>query len=89
MPATKSLPRFLPTLTEVIQPPSESKPLLSEGDTDVLLDSVMQTLLPRLQAQLQESLEQMVSDQMQALLPQLQQEVETAIRQAILQVRSE
>ncbi len=89
MLATKSPPRFLPTLTEVIQPPAELNPLLSEVDTDLLLDSVMQTLVPRLQAQLQDSLEQMVQEHLNLLVPRLQQEVEAAIRQAILQAKTE
>ena len=89
MLASKSPPRFLPTLTEVIQPPAEVNPLLSEVDTDLLLDRVMQSLVPRLEAQLQDSMEQMVQEQMQLLVPRLQQEVEVAIRQAILQAKSE
>jgi hypothetical protein len=89
MTATKSPPRFLPTLTEVIQPPADLNPLLSDSDADLLLDRVMQTLLPRLQDQLHNSLEQMVLEHMQVLIPRLQQEVEVAIRQAILQARPE
>ncbi len=89
MTAAKSPPRFLPTLTEVIQPPEELNPLLSDADTNLLIDSVMQTLQPRLQAQLQNSLEQMVLDHMQELVPRLQQEIEAAIRNAILQARPE
>jgi hypothetical protein len=89
MLTTKSPPRFLPTLTEVIQPPVEHNPLLSPVDADLLLDSVMQILMPRLQAQLEDSLTQMVQDHLQQLVPLMQQEVEAAIRQAMVQARPE
>jgi hypothetical protein len=89
MMAIKAPPRFLPTLTEVIQPPAELNPLLSESDTELLVETVLQTLVPRMQEQLQGALQQMVQEQMQLLIPRLQQEVETAIRQAILQAKSE
>ncbi len=84
MQSVKSPPRFLPTLTEVIPPPKDSLSLVSI-DPDLLVDGLMQTLMPRLQVQLQDSLEQMVQEHLQVLLPRLQQEVETALRQAIVQ----
>ena len=89
MQIVKSPPRFLPTLTEVIPPPVAINPSLAAIDADLLLDNMMQTLLPRLQAQLQDSLEQMVQDHVQLLVPRLQQEVEAALRQAITQMQSD
>lgn len=88
MQSVKSPPRFLPTLTEVIPPPKDPN-ALAFIDTDLLVDNVMQSLLPRLQAQLQDSLEQMVHDHLQLLVPRMQQEVESAVRQAITQMQSE
>lgn len=84
MQSVKSPPRFLPTLTEVVPPPKDPLALVSI-DPDLLVDGLMQTLMPRLQVQLQDSLEQMVQEHIQVLLPRLQQEVETALRQAIVQ----
>ena len=84
MQSVKSPPRFLPTLTEVIPPPKDSLSLVPI-DPNLLVDGLMQTLMPRLQVQLQDSLEQMVQEHIQVLLPRLQQEVETALRQAIVQ----
>ena len=89
MQIVKSPPRFLPTLTEVIAPPAALNPSLAAIDADLLLDNMMQTLLPRLQAQLHDSLEQMVQDHVQLLVPRLQQEVEAALRQAIAQMQSD
>ena len=88
MQSVKTPPRFLPTLTEVIPPPKDPN-AMGAIDTDLLIDNVMQSLLPRLQAQLQDSLEQMVHDQLQVLVPRMQQEVEAAVRQAIAQMQSE
>jgi hypothetical protein len=82
MQIVKPPPRFLPTLTEVIPPPKDPN-ALKLIDADVLLDNVMQSLLPRLQTQLEDALEQMVQDHVQLLMPRLQQEVEVAVRQAI------
>ena len=87
MRSIKTPPRFLPTLTEVIPPPAAVDSSLPAIDTDLLLDNVMQSLLPRLQVQLQETLEQMVQDQVRLLLPRLQQEVEAAVRQAVAQMQ--
>ena len=89
MKTVKSPPRFLPTLTEVIPPPAAVNSSLPAIDADLLVDNLMQTMLPRLQAQLQESLEQMVQDHVQLLVPRLQQEVEAALRQAIAQLQSD
>jgi hypothetical protein len=88
MQSVKSPPRFLPTLTEVIPPPRDPQSMVTL-DPDLLVDNLMQTLLPRIQVHLQDSLEQMVQDHLQILLPRLQQEVETALRQAVGQMQSD
>lgn len=92
----KNLPRFLPTLTEVVQPgdaaafaaaSDEAAPVQSAGQpmpaAEELVERVMQRLTPTLETRLRTVMATLVQEQMSALEPYLWQEVDQALRQAV------
>jgi hypothetical protein len=83
MQNTKSAPRFVPTLTEVVRPaPVAQGPLI---DRDALVRQVLETLKPRLEQQMRTALHALVEDQMRQASSQWQLEVEIAVNTAVEQ----
>lgn len=81
MSSEKSVPRFVPTLTEVVQPGRPSA--VTTIDPKWLADQVLETLKPRLEQQLRASLQLLIEQQMRESAPRMQQEMEEAIRVAV------
>ncbi len=86
----KNLPRFLPTLTEVVQP-GDAAAFATIGtdaagpmpSAEELVERVMQQLTPTLEIRLREVVTALVQEQMSALEPYLWQEVDQALRQQV------
>ena len=83
MPANKPVPRFVPTLTEVVQPGHPFTP--PAIDLDQLVLQALQLAKPRLEQQLRASLQALVEQQMRAAAPRIQHELEEAIKVAVAQ----
>jgi hypothetical protein len=83
MQSSKIVPRFVPTLTEVVQPGQPHT--VTAIDTEWLAEQVLQTIKPKLEQQLRASLQVLIEQQMRAMAPTLQQEMEDAIRVAVAQ----
>ena len=81
MPASKTIPRFVPTLTEVVQPGPFVD--LRSIDAEWLAEQVLQTVKPKLEQQLRASLQVLIEQQMRATAPSLHREMEEAIRVAV------
>lgn len=81
MPNSKAVPRFVPTLTEVVQPGQPTT--VTAIDPEWLAEQVLQTVKPKLEQQLRASLQVLIEQQMRATAPRLQQEMEEAIRVAV------
>jgi len=92
----KNLPRFLPTLTEVVQAGAAASPAADSAGTspapvagsplpaaDELVERVMQRLVPTLEIRLREVVTALVQEQVSALEPYLWQEVDQALRQHV------
>ncbi|HCY15402.1 MAG: hypothetical protein A2Z93_08230 [Curvibacter sp. GWA2_64_110] len=86
----KNLPRFLPTLTEVVQPGDAAAFATAGTDAagpmpsaEELVERVMQRLTPTLEIRLREVVTALVQEQMSALEPYLWQEVDQALRQQV------
>jgi hypothetical protein len=80
----RNLPRFLPTLTEVIRPPEavqDSRP--SPLDTEQMIHRVLQRVDLALEPMLREAIGPMVVDQITAMATRLRPEVEAVVRQAV------
>lgn len=88
-----NLPRYLPTLTEVVAPVSEATaspapedpPPAPALDTDAVVERVMQRLAPVLHAKLSEIVANLVEQEIRALQPRLLQEVELMARESMAQ----
>ncbi len=73
--------RFVPTLTEIVRP--NDFDTSSHMEQQQLTDRLLQRIMPKVEAQLRNSIQALVQDQMRLLEPRLQQAVELATRQAI------
>lgn len=85
-PPPRQMPRFLPTLTEVVHVSVAAvKPASAAPDTEQLVDRVMQRLDVNLKAAIQVAINDMVRQQRQVLESILMREVELVVRQAVLE----
>ncbi len=81
MPTNKPVPRFVPTLTEVVRPGLSKAP--PAVDRDQLVEQVLQTLRPRLEQQLRVSLQLVVEQHLRTTAPQMQRDMEDAVEAAV------
>lgn len=81
MPNIRSVPRFVPTLTEVVQPGQPHT--VTAIDPEWLAQQVLETVKPKLEQQLRASLQVLIEQQMRSTAPKLQREMEDAIRVAV------
>lgn len=86
---TRQPPRFVPTLTEVVEPPaSTSAAPEPEVDVDALVASICQQLQPMLARKLQQETEQWLraalAQHMHDTIARLQNDMESMVRQAVL-----
>jgi hypothetical protein len=86
----KNLPRFLPTLTEVVRPVATGTETTPSPQTtspmpaaEALVERVMQRLTPTLETRLRAVVTALVQEQVSALEPYLWQEVDQALRQQV------
>jgi len=88
------LPRYVPTLTEVLEPPLLTEPafihateqVVTSADThDLLIQRVLRRVDQVLESRLHEAIERLILEQAQALMPHLREEIRQAIRQSINQ----
>jgi len=81
MATQKPSARFVPTLTEVVQPgQADASPGM---DRDTLVEQVLQTVKPKLEQQLRASLQALVEQQMREAAPRLQKDIEEAVDMAV------
>lgn len=84
----RNLPRFLPTLTEIVHPPGMGRvPVTATPDVEDVVKSVMQRvdlmMNRRLNDEANVMIRTLVNEQIQALSVSLRQEVATVVRQAV------
>jgi DNA helicase TIP49 (TBP-interacting protein) len=77
----KNLPRFLPTLTEVVHlPDAKVPPSAPTVNSDDLVDRIMLRLDGPLQAALQAAIGSLVIDKLREMEPRVRDEVDRAVR---------
>ncbi len=83
-------PRYVPTLTEVVQPPAASRTPATEPaapPTAVAQEEIVRRVLQRLDAVLERRLRERIAaaviEQTQSLMPLLRGEIEASVRQAV------
>lgn len=88
MATPKNPLRFLPTLTEVVQPPRPSVPPQRNEpvgiDVDALVDRVMLSVSPHIENQLRELVTDVVLEQLRELTPRIQHDLEVMVRAAVM-----
>lgn len=80
IPPGKAIPRFVPTLTEVVQPEPE------EGATpaqQAILEQVLHRVLPALAEQLRASMREAMQEQLAHMEQRLEHEIDIAVRHAV------
>jgi hypothetical protein len=84
-------PRFVPTLTEVVQPANSPGPF-TDGTSAAAVDRadeerLVQRILARvnliLEGRLREALGQLILDHTERLTPRLREEIESVVRQSV------
>jgi len=82
-------PRFVPTLTEVVQPVAQqaSSTVTGMANHEALEDQIIHRVMQRidlsLERRLTEAVAAMVLQQTQALVPRLREEIEFVVRQSV------
>ena len=84
MPANKPVPRFVPTLTEVVQPGLSVTPP-APIDPAQLAEQVLKLVKPRLEQQLRASLQSVIEQHLKAAAPRMRSELQEAIQAAVSQ----
>ena len=85
MPANKPVPRFVPTLTEVVQPGLSVTPPPAPIDPAQLAEQVLKLVKPRLEQQLRASLQSVIEQHLKAAAPRMPSELQEAIQAAASQ----
>lgn len=78
-------PRFVPTLTEVVQQPSQATGGMAAAQQEHLVQRVLQRIDLSLERRLREVVGQVVLEHTQTLAPRLREEIEAAVRQSVAQ----
>lgn len=82
-------PRYVPTLTEVVQPPAPAgaEPARDAGAAALAQEEIVRRVLQRVDAKLERRLRERVAavvmEQTQALAPLLRDEIEASVREAV------
>jgi hypothetical protein len=91
-PPTVTPPRYVPTLTEVVNlPPSSTLIPATEGPKDSsdaeqdVVERIIQRLMPVMQIKLREIVASVIHEEIRAMEPRLMQEVESMARQTVSQ----
>lgn len=84
----RNLPRFLPTLTEVILPgsvaePPHASPAVADADQELIIRRVTLRVEALLQARLHQVIDSLVREQAQLLGPRLQKELAPMVREVV------
>lgn len=84
-------PRFVPTLTEIVQPVPLQTPAVANPDTsmapsaEVMMQRIMQRVDLVLERRLRETVGQLILEHTQILAPRLREEIELVVRESVSQ----
>lgn len=87
--ASRTPPRYVPTLTEVVQAPTLARPPLVGISEEQLVHRVMQRIDLSLDRRLREAIATTVLEHTRLLGPLLREDIEAAVRQAVTQALAE
>ncbi len=81
--SSRNPPRFVPTLTEVVEPPAPPVSAHWEGIEEPVVQRILQRVDLALERRMRTALAQLVQEQVQAMMPRLRDEIEALVRQAV------
>jgi hypothetical protein len=85
----KAPPRFVPTLTEVVQiAPSAPKAMDALAFEEQLVHRVLQRVDLLLEMRVQQAVARVIQEQTRAVVPRLQEEIDTVVRQCVSEALS-
>ena len=90
--APRTPPRFVPTLTEVVQTGQGAAPVYADASASMqeqIIHRVMQRVDLSLERRLRESVATLVLEQTRSLGPLLREEIESVVRQSVSEAVSE
>lgn len=88
--ASRTPPRYVPTLTEVVGSSGEPRPALSPGiSQDQIIQRVMQRIDLTLERRLREAIAATVLEQTRSIAPMLREEIESVVRETVSQAFAE
>mgnify|MGYP003387182819 CR=1 FL=1 len=80
----KNLPRFLPTLTEVVHAPAGlPMPQEASHSTEQIVQRVMQRLDVSLESRVRETIDTIVLEQLETLESRLREEIQQVLRETV------
>ena len=94
MSRRKGPPRYVPTLTEVVQPAPVPEPALIDAAVSAAISADAQELMVRrvlqrtdlmIERRLHEAIEQLILEHTQAMMPRLREEIELVVRESVTQ----
>jgi hypothetical protein len=86
---TRTPPRYVPTLTEVVKSPPAPQPVTGPMSQEQLIQRVMQRVDLALERRLREAIAATVLEQTRSLAPLLREEIESVVRETVAQVFAE
>ena len=85
MLTSKQLPRFVPTLTEVVRP-GAARTVQPSIDRERLIEQVLQAVKPRLEQQLRQALGPLIEEHIRKASPQWRSDIEATVESAVAQL---
>ncbi|HWP13925.1 MAG TPA: hypothetical protein VNN06_19025 [Ramlibacter sp.] len=88
--SSRTPPRYVPTLTEVVGTSGERSPAASPGiSQDQIIQRVMQRIDLTLERRLREAIAATVIEQTRSIAPLLREEIESVVRETVSQAFAE
>lgn len=88
--ASKTPPRYVPTLTEVVQPAAQARPTVdAEVAQEELVRRVLQRVEMSLERKLREAIAATVLEHTRSIAPLLRDEIEAVVRETVAHAFSE
>ncbi|HXE46788.1 MAG TPA: hypothetical protein VN663_00365 [Ramlibacter sp.] len=87
---SRTPPRYVPTLTEVVGPAGDARPALGSGiSQDQIIHRVMQRIDLTLERRLREAIAATVLEQTRSIAPMLREEIEAVVRETVSEAFAE
>jgi len=87
--STRTPPRYVPTLTEVVKTSAEPRPAPADTSQEQVVRRVMQRIDLTLERKLREAIAATVIEQTRSIAPMLRDQIELVVRETVAQAFAE